>query len=185
MTLYLNFNSIILILLNFRNPIKDNDPEHNLLGRPLKQLFNEEKCNKVIGLCILIMFNISLASANDYLRDHSMENIKPETYKTIKSENGVIVIIRINDIEVRHKGTRSEMVRYNVSIESKVYGEPQDLSSVAHYGGATLTVGEKYLVFLTDVRLFSPSLFVEESVFLDCDECSEAIKLCKENIERF
>lgn len=57
------------------------------------------------------MFNISLASVSDYLRDHSVGNIKPETYKTIKSENGVIAIIRINDIEVRHKGTRSEMVR--------------------------------------------------------------------------
>ena len=117
--------------------------------------------------------------------DLIMDKIKPETYKAIKSENGVIAIVKVNRAEVRREGTRSEMVSYNIIIENKIYGETHNFDSIARYGGATLTVGERYLVFLTDSRLFRSSLFVEEFVSLDCDDCGEIIALCKENIERF
>ncbi len=131
----------------------------------------------ILGL--ILFFNFTFAQDKNKQINLQTIKISADTFKTVKSDDGIVAIVTIKSVEHIRKGTRSEQVHYKVFIENQIFGESYKLNSIKHYGKPQIEMNEKYLVFLSGSDLFSLLDFYK----LNCDNCNDIIKICKEKLK--
>ncbi len=131
------------------------------------------------SLGIMLFFNFTFAQDNNKQMSSRTINISTDTFKTVKSDDGIVAIVTIESAEHIRKGTRSEQVHYKVKIENEIFGKPYKFNTIKHYGKPKIEVDKKYLVFLSGSGLFSILDFQR----LDCDGCDDIIETCIEKLK--
>lgn len=131
------------------------------------------------SLSLLLFFNFTFAQNNNKPMHAQIINITTETFKTVKSDDGIVAIVTIKNVAHTRIGTRSEQSHYKVLVEHQIYGKPYDLKSIKHYGKPKIEVDKKYLVFLSGSGRYALVDFQK----LECNNCDTIIEICKEKIE--
>lgn len=142
---------------------------------------------KIAFVILMILFNMALSSGEMIEDNELMIEIEGKISHVINEEGSYVAIVKVIDSEIIRPGTRGEMAVMHVKVNDAIYGSIAETMSLTIYtknNQVPLLVDNKYLVVLKDVELFRPHYWLEAYQVIDCQDCKDIVRQCKEIIFR-
>ncbi|MBV1880542.1 MAG: hypothetical protein KUG82_02870 [Pseudomonadales bacterium] len=134
------------------------------------------------GLSFFLIMIMGLAHAGGS-GEIQMINFPKESLTGVKLNSGIVAIVTVKEVNPILEGTRSASVIIKANLNDVVYGNIEEGRSLARSGKVSITVGDKLIVVLADLKKYQPHYHLEEYQVIDCMDCSKIIEFSKKVID--
>lgn len=118
--------------------------------------------------------------------DQQVKVIADAELRNCLESDGVVVLVRVEATEIRHPGTRSEMVMIHTVVKQSIHGEVGEKVELRRYtsrGDTVLTIGKNYVVAGGKSARWAPAYALAGFVEVSSGDEQESVEAHKKAVE--